>query len=184
MNDLSPHRTYDPSVLEPARQMVANGATVCELADRFGVPPASVELWAACHDEFAAALKVARAMADDRVERSWYNRCVGYTYDSEKVQYDAGTETRPGDGWIRTPTREHVPPDAAACAAWLRNRRPEQWNEKYNLDVRGTIEHRADEGPVLDASCSPDEIQREYAEALAAAAQRKLLASPAPGGSR
>lgn len=177
-----PHKVYDPSVLETARQMAANGATTCEMADHFGVPPTSIELWAACHEEFAAALKVGRAMADDRVERAWYNRCVGYTYESEKIiteKSEAGTSV------IHVPTREHIPPDAAACAAWLRNRRPENWNEKYNLDVRGTINHRADEGPVLDlASCSPDEIQREYAEALAASAQRKLLSSPAAGDSR
>lgn len=182
MNAIMPHKLYDPAVLEPTRQMMANGATVCELADHFGVSPASVDLWAACHEEFAAALKVARAQADDRVERSWYNRCVGYTFDSEKIvteRSEAGTSV------IRVPVREHVPPDAAACEKWLRNRRPEQWNEKHNIDIRGTINHRADEGPVLDlASCSPDEIQREYAEALAASAQRKLLASPAAGDPR
>jgi hypothetical protein len=179
MNYLAPHRPYDPADLEPARQMVANGATVSELAVYFDVPVASVELWAACHAEFAAALRIAKVEADDRVERSWYDRCVGRYVDSEKVQYAAGGVGVAGE-WVRTPTREYLPPDVAACERWLRNRRPEQWNEKHELHLNGTIHHQRDEGPVLDLeSCSPDEIQREYAEALAASASGKFLAPPA-----
>lgn len=130
-----PHRLYDPAFLEPARQMVANGATVVELADHFGVAHASVELWAACHREFAEVLRVGKALADDRVERSWYNRCVGYTYDSEKV-YNSGEN---GVGVVRVPIREHVPPDPAACAAWLRSRRPEQWNPRERVEHSGIL---------------------------------------------
>lgn len=34
---------------------------------------------------FSQACKVGQAEADDRAERSYYERVVGYTYDSEKV---------------------------------------------------------------------------------------------------
>ncbi len=132
MNELVPHLVYDPAFLEPARQMVSNGATVTELADHFGVAPASVELWAACHREFALALQVGKALVDDRVERSWYNRCVGYTYDSEKiVVIDQAVE--------RVAIREHVPPDPGACAAWLRSRRGEQWNPREKVEHSGVL---------------------------------------------
>lgn len=180
MSYLTSHRPYDPAVLDEAHHMVANGATLSELADHFGVPIASVELWAACHAEFAAALRVGRAEADDRVERAWYNRCVGYTYESEKIFSTT-------DGVVRVPTREHVPPDPGACAAWLRNRRPEHWNEKHELNLNGTIRHRGsgENEPVIDlAALGPDEIQREYAEALAASQVCEQLAPPAKGGSR
>lgn len=132
VNGCVPHRVYDPAFLEPARQMVSNGATVMELADHFGVTPASVELWAACHREFAAALQVGKAIVDDRVERSWYNRCVGYTYDSEKVVVVEKMVER-------VAIREHVPPDPAACAAWLRNRRPDKWNPREKVEHSGAL---------------------------------------------
>src|SRR5208282_5802286 len=108
MNDPTSHHPYDAELhLETARRMLAAGATVAELADYFGVTIASVQLWAVIHEDFAAVLGVAKARADDRVERALYDRCVGYTYDSEKiVTVDKAIE--------RVPIREHVPPDVAA----------------------------------------------------------------------
>lgn len=133
IDPLAPHHPYDPSILDEALEMVRLGATISELADHFVVPIASVQLWAACHREFAAALRVGRAEADDRVERMLYERAVGYTFDSEKVFCSEGLVTR-------VPTREHCPPDVAAARAWLYNRRGETWRDHpehvVNLDLR------------------------------------------------
>ena len=124
---MSSHTPYDPSQhLEPAREMARRGATRVELADFFGVSIASVDLWAACHADFADALRVGRELADDRVERALYERCVGYTFDSEKVQYAAGGPDVPGE-WVRTPIREHAPPDTGAAFKWLERRRSAEW---------------------------------------------------------
>jgi hypothetical protein len=83
----------------------------------------TIYLWRATKPEFAVALKVGKSEADERVERSLYNRAIGYTFNSEKVFQFQGQI-------VRTPTIEHVPPDTVAMIFWLKNRRPEQWREK------------------------------------------------------
>jgi hypothetical protein len=57
-----------------------------------------------------------KAEADNRVERSLYERANGYSYDAFKI-----FRTKDGD-IIRAPYREHVPPDITACIFWLKNR--------------------------------------------------------------
>ena len=72
------------------------------------------------------AARVAKDVADARVERSLYNRAVGYTFDSVKIMQDKG---RP----VVVPYREHVPPDPGAGFNWLKNRRPEEWRDRREL---------------------------------------------------
>jgi hypothetical protein len=71
-----------------------------------------------------AIKKVEKDYADKRVERSLYQRAVGYTYDAVKMFSTP-------NGIVEVPYREHVPPDVAACFIWLRNWRREEWREPY-----------------------------------------------------
>ena len=68
-------------------------------------------------------------MADERVERSFYNRAVGYTFDTVKIFMPAGASEP-----VHAPYREHVPPDTGAAMNWLKNRRKETWRDKQDID--------------------------------------------------
>ena len=78
-----------------------------------------IKRWAATHAEFRAALKVGKEAADQRVERSLYQRAVGYHYDAVKTFMPAGAK-KP----VYAPYVEHVPPDVTAQIFWLKNRDP------------------------------------------------------------
>jgi hypothetical protein len=112
-----------------ARRMCAQGATRADLADRFGVTINTIVAWQYEHQEFFASCKQGQEAADDRVEQSFYERAVGYTYDSEKLLVVHGEV-------IREPIKEHVPPDPRAAEFWLRNRRPDQWKDAKQLETR------------------------------------------------
>ena len=70
-----------------------------------------------------------------RVERSLYQRAVGYHYDSVKIFMPAGAK-KP----IYAPYVEHVPPDTIAAIFWLKNRDP-----AYNKEVSGGKSLRHDD---------------------------------------
>jgi hypothetical protein len=61
------------------------------------------------HVDFCRALKTGKEQADDRVERSLYQRAVGYTYESCKIFMPASAK-RP----VIVPYLEHVPADVTA----------------------------------------------------------------------
>ena len=70
---------------------------------------------------------------DDRVERSMFERAVGYTFDSVKVMVCNGAP-------VLVPCREHVPPDPRAGEFWLTNRRPDRWKHKQSIEHNGAAD--------------------------------------------
>lgn len=124
---------YKPEYAEQARKLCELGATDFELGKFFEVSTATIYRWRASHPEFCEAVIVGKDMADDRVERAFYNRAVGYTFESEKVFNNQGVI-------VRAETLEHVAPDPAAALNWLKNRRPDKWRDKVDHEHGVTSE--------------------------------------------
>ena len=116
---------YRPKYAQMASKACAAGFTDRELAELFGVGESTINKWKLDHVEFAGALKRGKFPADERVERSLFQRAIGYTYDTVKILKPAGT-TEP----VIVPYRQHVPPDVTACIFWLKNRRPDEWRDR------------------------------------------------------
>ena len=141
---------YTKAHATQARKLCENGATDVDLADIFGVSIATITKWKAAHPEFVAALKGGKEATDDRVQRSLYERAVGYTYDAVKIFMPAGAKNP-----VYAPYREHVPPDPTSMIFWLKNRRREEWRDSSSLEHSGPggtplaiRVDRADEGSV------------------------------------
>lgn len=127
---------YRDEFAQQAEKLCALGATDIELADFFDVDVRTIYNWKHSHDQFFQAVHVGKGALDARVERSLYQRAVGYTFESEKVFNYQGEI-------VRTPTREHVPPDPGAALNWLKNRQPDTWRDKQDVSV--TVKRTADD---------------------------------------
>ena len=110
--------------------MCAAGATDLELAQEFGVTVQSIRNWRLRYPDFFAALKLSKPIADERVERSLYERATGYSFEAVKQQFDA----KSGE-WKEITYIEHVPPDSTAMIFWLKNRKPREWRDKTEIEV-------------------------------------------------
>ena len=117
---------YRPEYARQAERLYKLGATVTEVADFFQVTLGELRGWMNAHDDFAAACKLGKDFADDRVEQSLYKRANGYEYDAVKIIKNKGEDV------VIVPYKEHVPPDTTACIYWTSNRRPVDW--KRNRD--------------------------------------------------
>jgi hypothetical protein len=126
--------SYKPEFAGQAEKLCELGATDMELADFFGVDVATIYRWKHSHPEFCEAVKVGKDALDNRVERSLYQRAVGYSFNSEKVFHHQGLITR-------APTVEHIPPDPGAAMNWLKNRRGETWRDKQEHELTGHLGH-------------------------------------------
>ncbi len=91
----------------------------------------------AAHQEFFEATRVGKEYADNRVERSFYQRAVGYEYDLVK------TVRRNKNGLTVTDTIKHVPGDVTAQMKWLCNRMPHKWRDKVGVSTRSGREMTA-----------------------------------------
>ena len=129
-NDGAPTK-YQASFVESAKFMAMNGATVNEMAQVFQVDERTIRNWRNSYPDFAEALKVGRDLADDRVQRSLYERAVGYTYEAEKIFHNSGDI-------VRAEAIEHIPPDVSAATQWLKNRRPEEWRDRREVKIEAS----------------------------------------------
>jgi hypothetical protein len=96
--------------------------------------------------------KLGKAEADNRVERSLYERANGYSYDAVKIFMPAAPRSR-----CRRPTSEHTPPDVTACIFWMKNPMPEKWRDVQNVD------HVLGKYIIIDLRVTEEEWARERA---------------------
>ncbi len=145
--------SFKADYAKQAEKLCALGATDEDLADFFKVSIRTISNWKSEHDEFLQALKGGKDNADTRVERSLYQRAIGYTSDAVHFASYQGVVTQ-------TPYREHVPPDTTAMIFWLKNRRPDLWRDK-NIQ-----EHTGADGGPIDIALTDEETARRMAHIM------------------
>ena len=82
--------------------------------------------------EISEALKRGKEVVDIQVENALLKRALGYSYTEKK------TENGP-DGKKVTVTVKEVIPDTTAQIFWLKNRRPDVWRDKQEIEHGGKI---------------------------------------------
>lgn len=140
---------YKPEFAEQAAKLCEKGFTDTELAYFFDVTTRTIMRWKVKHEEFCHAVKNGKDANDDRVERSLFERAMGYEQEAVKIFMPAGT-TEP----VYAKYTEKVAPSDTAAIFWLKNRRPEKWREKAFVEQEG------------DGVADPTEIARRVAMLL------------------
>lgn len=127
--------SYKGSFAKQAAKLAELGATDQEMADFFEIEVRTLYRWKHDHPEFCQALKSGKEVADERVERSLYQRAIGYEQEEVKIFMPSGAE-KP----VYAPFRAKVAPDTTAAIFWLKNRRRDQWRDKVETEHSGTVQ--------------------------------------------
>ena len=127
--------SYKKDFAKKAKKLAELGATDQEIADFFEVDVRTVYRWKHDHSEFCQALKVGKVIADERVERSLYQRAIGYEQDEVKIFMPANAAEP-----VYAPFRAKVAPDVTAAIFWLKNRRSQDWRDKREVEHSGGVE--------------------------------------------
>lgn len=123
---------FKPEFIEQSKKLLAAGWTDVEIADFFGIVPATLYLWKNAHPGFLETQKSAKQLADERVVKSLYAKAMGYEHDVEKLVVVDGVPTK-------IVVREKVPPSDTAMIFWLKNRQPAQWRDRKEVESDGAI---------------------------------------------
>lgn len=85
-------------------------------------------------EQITAALVQTKDVVDMEVENMLHKRAMGYTYDEVKEEYEGGILTK------RTITTKVVIPDTNAQIFWLKNRQPDKWRDRREVDNTVALE--------------------------------------------
>ncbi len=126
---------YDPARFPTmARYLAADGKLDVDMAQAFKVSATTIYVWKQKHPEFAAACRITDAERLAAVQRSLFQRAIGYSYPSKKIMTIAV-----GGGVseiVEIPYLEHYPPDVAAIKYYLNNRAPTEWSDRLETKTR------------------------------------------------
>ena len=111
-----------PAALPSIRELALAGLTDEEIADRLGIPLASVA-------ESPDVLVPLGEAHDARVQRALYARAVGGTRWAEKLDKFGDVHR----------LREYVEPDARAALSWLQARQRQAWGQDAAEGVRVVV---------------------------------------------
>jgi hypothetical protein len=112
-------RPAKPSAELSQVEVIASlGLTDAEIAVVLRVSERTLNYWKK-DTEFLQSLKRGKIKADFKVTQSLYQKAIGYkAVDKHGNQID-------------------VPGDTTAMIFWLKNRQPDRWRDKHELDVPG-----------------------------------------------
>lgn len=128
---------FDPRMIGEARRLASFGATDAEMAEFWSVSVPTFYAWQKAQPEFLKALKEGKEKPDAAVERSLFQRATGYEHDAVKIlQYEGAP--------VIVPYTERYPPDATSMIFWLKNRRPDRWRDKSEVEMTGDLAERLD----------------------------------------
>lgn len=124
---------YKPEFCKQATYLCMLGYTNEKLAVFFGVEITTIYGWKKTKPEFFNALLAGREKASSKVAVSLFQRACGYSHKDEKIFCSDGEI-------IRAETVKHYPPETKAIALWLKNKYPDLWKEKQ--EIEGILETR------------------------------------------
>ena len=120
---------YRIEYADQALKLCLLGATDKELSEFFSVSEQTLNKWKKDYPEFLESLKKGKNIADANVASRLYNRAIGYNCKATKCATSNGKITDSKE-FI-----EHYPPDTTAAIFWLKNRQPEKWRDKKEVDA-------------------------------------------------
>lgn len=115
------------------------GHTDAEIGYILGYSEMTINRWKT-DERFLLALKRGKAKADSEVVKSLYKRAVGFEFDEftfERIEQRV-FEPEVGDFVVIPSTkvktvRKYIAPDTTAGIFWLKNRQPDRWRDKQEI---------------------------------------------------
>jgi transcriptional regulator with XRE-family HTH domain len=127
---------YREHMVGAVKWMAAYGLTDEEIATELGISRKTLCEWKKKHPEFAEALRGGKYLADAQVEDALFTRALGYEYEETERRLNKRT----GRLEATKITTKKVEPSTTAQIFWLKNRRPDRWRDKQEIEHGGNIE--------------------------------------------
>lgn len=119
----------EPDQLARIQGWARDGLTMEQIAYNMNINKTTLYKWQKKSDNLINALKVSRDSADRQVENALFKNAIGFHYTEEQLT---------DDGEV-VEVKKYSKPNTTAQIFWLKNRKPDEWREKQNVEHEGTV---------------------------------------------
>lgn len=111
-----------------------------QIAHNIGINKDTLYEWQKRFSDFSDALKKGKEVVDREVENAMLKRALGYEYD--EVTQEPVTDKDTGITEMRVTKRvtKQIVPDVTAQIFWLKNRKPEEFRDKRDVELSGSVD--------------------------------------------
>lgn len=127
--------SYKEEYANQALKLCLLGATDKELAEFFSVSEQTLNKWKKDYPEFLESLKKGKNIADANVASKLYNRAIGYDFEEKHFEIKQVGKEKPPQFVESKRIKKHIPADITAAIFWLKNRQPDKWRDKKEVDA-------------------------------------------------
>ncbi len=127
-------RKVEPRLAE-IEAWARDGYTDREIAKILTVAASTFQSYKKEHPELAEALEAGQ-QADILVENQFFKSCIGYKVKVKapiKIKIDGEEQI------IDYDEERYIPPNVKAQTLWLRNRMPDKWSDRREVQVGGSV---------------------------------------------
>ncbi|WP_304341598.1 transposase [Metaclostridioides mangenotii] len=110
-----------------------DGLTNKQISQNIGISEETLYKWIVKYTELSESLKRGKEVVDREVENALLKRALGYEY-IETTREGIGDQLK-----VTKEVTKQVAPDVTAQIFWLKNRKPEDWREKKEVEHTGEI---------------------------------------------
>lgn len=122
--------SYSKKKADKALFLFSLGATEQEVADVLDISNKTLYNWYEKHPDFLHAKKENKSAIDEKVVNTLFQRATG----AIKIK-----ETTINPDGSTTVKEKEIAPDTTAMIFWLKNRRPQDWRDKQEIEHSGEI---------------------------------------------
>lgn len=130
-----------PRLIE-AEAWARDGLTLAQIAHNLGIAEKTLYDYKRQYSEFSQALKKGKEVVDIEVENSLLKRAHGYEYrevTEELMDVIDEQGNRQKRLVVTKVVTKQVAPDVTAEIFWLKNRKPNDWRDKHDIEHSGGV---------------------------------------------
>lgn len=121
--------------LELIEGWARDGLTDEQIAEKMGIGVTTLYDYKKKYPEFLKSLKKGKEVVDRQVESALLKRALGYETQEVKRELVLNKETGQKELTITEIKNKEVQPDTTAQIFWLKNRKPDEWRDKQDIEL-------------------------------------------------
>lgn len=132
------HEWLEPDGLLRLEAWARDGLTDEQIVGNMGIGYSTLQAWKSKYQDIQDSLKRGKEVVDVQVENALLKRALGYEFIETTKEPVEGPD---GDIVLVTTktVTKHVQPDTTAQIFWLKNRKPEDWRDKRDVEMSGSL---------------------------------------------
>lgn len=133
-----------------------DGLTDEQIAKKMGICRDTLIEWKKKYSDISDTLKKGKEIVDIQVENALLKKALGCSYKEVTKESKFNAETNEYELIVTKEVTKTVPPDTTAQIFWLKNRRPDLWRDKKDVEVGGSLD--------TSSTLTDEELEKEISK--------------------